>query len=59
MTKRGRQAPKRGGTSTEERRPPQAPPGEGMSDRIQWFVVGVWVLRVVKGDKVYIIRYIS
>ena len=56
MTKRGRQAPKRGGTSTEERRPPQAPPGEGMSDRIQWFVVGVWVLRVVKGDKVHIIR---
>jgi len=27
-----------------------------MSDRIQWFVVGVWVFRVVKGDKVYIIR---
>ena len=34
LTKRGRKAPRR-------RRPPQAPPGEGMSDRIQWFVVGV------------------
>ena len=44
---------------TKEKRPPQAPPGEGMYNRIQWFVVGVWVLRVVKGDKVYIIRYIS
>ena len=49
MTKRGRQAPRR-------RRPPQAPPGEGMSDRIQWFVGGVGVFRVVKGGKVYIIR---
>jgi len=56
---RGKEFDKERAASTQEERPPQAPPGEGMSDRIQWFVVGVWVLRVVKGDKVYIIRYIS
>ena len=53
---RGKEFDKKLKTSIKERRPPQAPPGEGMSDRIQWFVVGVWVFRVIKGDKVYIIR---
>ena len=56
---RAEHAQKRQPKYQREERPPQAPPAEGMLDRIQWFVVGVWVLRVVKGDKVYIIRYIS
>ena len=56
---RGKEFDKERAASTKEERPPQAPPGEGMSDRIQWFVMGVWVFRVIKGDKVYIIRYIS
>ena len=55
----GKEFDKERAASTKEERPPQAPPAEGMYNRIQWFVVGVWVLRVVKGDKLYIIRYIS
>ena len=53
---RGKEFDKERAASTKEERPPQAPPGEGMYNRIQWFVGGVGVFRVVKGGKVYIIR---